>query len=326
MNKPHIDPATKPPEMAESLPAPRGARSIRLDPSLTAQDSFTAIMGECVEQVVENIAAVRVSDDPEGAHQLRIALRRLRTALGLFKPFLGRAETTALNQEARRLGAEVGRLRDIDVVREDFLLPRAAAAPDIPVFAELVELLEARGRVAREDLRATLGKRHTLSILRRARRLAEPPERAPAANTLLAELRASPVNDFARAALAHQWNRTEKRAHGLSDFTPEERHALRKELKRLRYAIEFFSPLFNAKQASAFLRRLKALQVVFGDLNDAAVAERVLGDLDEPGALRPEAQQAIGRILGAAEERSERRWGDARTHWKALRSQKRFWK
>ena len=83
---------------------------------------------------------------------------------------------------------------------------------------------------------------------------------------------------MAGQALNKRWKKVGKRARDLRTLNAEQRHELRKELKKLRYAAEFFSSLYPAKRVDRFLKRLKKLQTVFGDLNDAVTVKAMLGD------------------------------------------------
>ena len=106
----------------------------------------------------------------------------------------------------------------------------------------------------------------------------------------------------------------------------EQRHALRKELKKLRYAVEFFAPLFPSKRVDPFLKRLKRLQTVFGNLNDAATARAMLATMEAPGVDEPSAQRATGWVLGASQARAELDWSKARALWRDLEETRAFWK
>lgn len=119
---------------------------------------------------------------------------------------------------------------------------------------------------------------------------------------------AAPVVELAGKALSKRWKKVSKHARGLETLDVEQRHELRKELKKLRYAVEFFSPLYPAKRAEPFLKQLKKLQAVFGDLNDAAVARAMLTGAEAPGAGDPAAQRAIGWVIGASQARAEFGW------------------
>src|SRR5262249_49849242 len=93
-------------------------------------------------QIADNVRVVRMIDDAEGPHQLRVGLRRLRSAFSTFAPALRSGETVRLNAEARWLGQEVGRLRDLDVLALDIVTREANAHPDEPGFAVIAEALK----------------------------------------------------------------------------------------------------------------------------------------------------------------------------------------
>ena len=137
---------------------------------------------------------------------------------------------------------------------------------------------------------------------------------------------AAPVTELARKALGKRWKKVGKRARGLRSLTVEQRHELRKELKKLRYAVEFFGPLYAAKLADPFLKRLKKLQTVFGDLNDAATVRAMLSGADAPGADDPGMQRAIGWVIGASQARADIGWIGAKALWRTLEKTRPFWK
>ena len=75
-------------------------------------------------------------------------------------------------------------------------------------------------------------------------------------------------------------------------------HELRKELKKLRYTVDMFAPLYGGARMRDYLRALKELQDSFGSLNDAVMAGEALTGPDAPAAADPAAQRAVGWILG----------------------------
>ena len=99
-----------------------------------------------------------------------------------------------------------------------------------------------------------------------------------------------------RASMRATWKRS----------MPEQRHELRKELKKLRYAVEFLSPLYPDKRVAPFLKRLKNLQNVFGELNDAATRQ---GDvLAARSTRRRRAGPARDRLADRGEPGARRAW------------------
>lgn len=305
---------------------PRKAERVALSPGQSTGAAAQAVMRECLDQVAANVIAVGQGDDPEGPHQLRVGLRRLRAAFAVFRPAIGRAPLDPLNEQARWLGQEVGRLRDLDVVREDVILPEMQSQPNDKGFAALLGALESVAAAERARLRDTLRGPRVHALLLDLAAFVETegwivPDDAVQAATL-----AQPAEDHAQSALRKTWKRMAKRARGIEDLTIEERHELRKALKRLRYAVEFFAPLYPQRSVKPFFKRLKSLQDLFGDVNDVAVTESLFAGPDAPAAGDPAAERAVGLVIGARRERAEQHWTSARESWQALKNTRKFWK
>ena len=105
------------------------ARPIQVAPPLTAADAFGVVAFECLRQVAANEAAVRRSD-PEGVHQMRVGLRRLRAALSLFKDMLEGRETAAIKKDLKWLTDQLGPARDYDVLVSEAIAPVLKQHPD----------------------------------------------------------------------------------------------------------------------------------------------------------------------------------------------------
>ena len=105
-------------QVVQSL-APRNAEVIALETDQRAEQATCDILRECLEQIAANKAVVQDLADPEGPHQLRVGLRRLRSAIAALSTVVDSPEMMRLGQEARWLGREVGKLRDIEVVTNE---------------------------------------------------------------------------------------------------------------------------------------------------------------------------------------------------------------
>ena len=306
--------------------APRNAHDVALDPAQTTEQAARDILRECLDQIATNVLVVRQLDDVEGPHQLRIGLRRLRSAFSVYGPVLQSPEMKRLDAEARWLGQEVGSLRDLDVVGNDMVRREAETHPDEPGLSALADVLLQQAGERREQLLKLLAGPRVQAFLIDLARFVETrgwlvPEEFGQTGRL-----AGPVIEFAGQALNKRWKKVGKHAHGLETLTAEQRHKLRKELKKLRYAVEFFSSLFPAKRVDPFLKRLKKLQTVFGNLNDAVTVRTMLTGADLPGAGDPPAQQAIGWMIGASQARAEFGWTGAKALWRDLEQTRLFWR
>jgi len=305
--------------------APRLAMDIPLRRRAPAGEAARDVLRECIDQIAVNVRVVETLDDPEGPHQLRIGLRRLRSALGVFAPVLCSPEADRLNAEARWLGQEVSHLRDLDVVRDDIVLKQAALHPDERDLQTLADALHTEACQVRGVLRSLLVGHRAQAFLIDLVRFVEAGGWLDAADAAQGKRLALPVVELARMALAKHWKKVCKRARHLARLQPAQRHELRKELKKLRYAAEFLSPLFPAKRTRPFLKRLKAMQDVFGDLNDAVVLKTLFADPQCGLAADPRLQRPIGWVIGASEARAEINWTGAKALWKELEASRLFW-
>ncbi|MEO1531988.1 MAG: CHAD domain-containing protein [Pseudomonadota bacterium] len=308
---------------------PRTAEAPAISPDSTVEAAGREILAECFAQIAANVEAVQAGDDPEGPHQLRVGLRRLRSALKLMRPAFDGQRFRAIEAEAKWLGGEAGRLRDLDVALADLVEPAAAKAPDEPGFVPLAAGLTARAAEERVRLRATLaGPRVTAFLFDLAEFVALRGWLDPADHDQTARL-ARPFAALAAEAMKAADAKAAKRAKagkaGIEALDIEARHELRKTLKALRYMLEFTAPSWPEKAVKRLLKPLKGLQTLFGSLNDAAMAEALFLSVESPAAGDPVAARAAGRLIGAANADAARDWEAARARWAAFAEVRRPW-
>jgi triphosphatase len=293
-----------------------------LEPTHSCADALQVILSGVAEQVLHNWQVVAQVDDPEGPHQLRIGLRRLRSALRVFRPVADSDSLRELDAKARELGRVVGALRDADVLIDQVVRSAMASNDGEPGFAKLREVLVSDRNAKRDQVRAALGSPGWSSFQLRLALLSKVADWSDAPNHDLALER--PVQQFARKALKRRWRKVARRAERLDKLTIEERHQMRKSLKTLRYAVEFFQPIYPSKAGRCFLRELKGLQEIFGYLNDVAMAKKLM-DLSSNRAADGDLQRAVGYVLGWHTARANDAWAVARARWQRLETAPRFW-
>jgi triphosphatase len=103
-----------------------------------------------------NRLVVLGSDDPEGPHQLRIGLRRLRTALRAFRPLIDLPATRDLNKHARSLAGIIGELRDADVLINTIVEPVTGLLIDHAGLPPMNEALRTHRQSKRDAARSAL--------------------------------------------------------------------------------------------------------------------------------------------------------------------------
>jgi len=301
----------------EPPPAPRKAGKIAPRAGDSVELAAKALLRDCLGQIAANVTAVRVLDSSEAPHQLRIGLRRLRTALRLYAPAIGSAEADRLGDEARWLGRAVSPLRDLEVASAE-AAERARTAPARAGLGMLAQRLRKRADAERVIVRRLLGEERAQMLLIDLAAFVEAGDWREGNAAALDQT----IEDFATAALDRLWHKTRKQGDRIDELDAEGRHAMRKTLKKLRYATDHLAPLLAGKAATRFAKRLRKLQDRFGAMNDAVMFAALLAD---PRIDRPGEQRAIGWMLGATREAADLGWPKVRRGWRRLDAAGRYW-
>ena len=297
-----------------------------LSPDCTAEEAFRATLLHCLRHIARNVPAVAQARLPEGVHQIRVGLRRLRAALSASGGEFRVRALESLRERAKTLADVFGDTRELDVFATELLAPveEAANKPGLPQVRLILEELrrESWDRTAElvhsDDFTGFLLDLATAIETRVWRESASHEQ-------LFAFFR--PAHDLAAVTLDKRLKQAGKRAKHLSSLNVQQRHRLRIALKKLRYSAEFFAPIFPAKAVSEFLERLSKLQDLFGALNDAAMAETILRRINEHAGERGgmELLEASAFVDGWHQSRIEPTWEKAKKRWKRFIKTDLFW-
>lgn len=294
---------------ADRVPAAAKARPVPLDGDHSVAEAFRAIARNCLHQVLANQQALLESSDGEAVHQMRVALRRLRSALKIFRPLVAGPQLTPLREEMRWLLAQLGPARDGEVFLSEIIAPVVADNPDQAALTALQDYWRQEADNALATARAAVGgSRFALLLLD----LGAWVETAPWNDSETGRLKLAP---FARHVLKRLARKLRK-AGGkhLSRLSPHDLHQVRIHGKQLRYAAEFFAPL-SGKAARDRLARLGKLQDVLGEINDIAVAVPRLAACHHLG----DTAWAAGMVAGWHEGRRPDLMAKAEALWAELR-------
>lgn len=255
--------------------APVKSAAVQLDSGMSVEDGFAAIMQACLAQFQANLPGVFTSDNIEYVHQARVALRRLRAALRLYR------KACALPDELmgglRALAAALGPARDWDVLCAETLPAIAPHYPDPDAWQRGVQVLEARRVDVRSAMQTAIRLAHPGAWLLAVQRwLLQRGWRAvPQAQRLI---QLSPLEQWARRALQTGHRRVARGARDFDKLEAAQRHALRIAIKRQRYAAEFFQTLFGGQRQARYLALLRDAQDSLGRANDAHIAWGLLAE------------------------------------------------
>jgi inorganic triphosphatase YgiF len=310
-----------------SLPRPQKAGPVELTEDGTLDAAIAAALGSCLEQILGNQAPAYRGEDVEGVHQMRVGVRRLRSALRLFRPVLPRSELRPLERELRWLARELGAVRDLDVFVVERVDPLLVARPGDKALALLRETAEEQRLGHHERLRRAIDSpRYTRLVLELGRWLARRRWREQPLDEASARLFA-PAREVAAELLARRDRKTRRLGESVDGLPLSALHRLRIQVKRLRYAGELLGSLYPERRRKRYLARLAELQDRLGQLADLVTVQRLLADLIERVApeRRPDCARAAGFVEGWAAgdaARAGRRLGRA---WHAFARARPFW-
>ena len=317
---------------AGTRPAAVRAKKVTLEPEMTTGEALGVILDNCLGQWLRNIPAAADGRDIEGVHQLRIAIRRSRSALSILAAALDPAARRAWNQRLKSVITATGPARQGDVFLTQLLPAITATAPAAasPALAALAARLEAERRTAYDAVRHFLaGREHADLLLDFARWVALEGWQDEAVATVQAVLD-RPVVELGRVLLDKRHKRVKKLGKGFAELSDTERHEVRLALKKLRYGIEFLGDLFPKKAAKRYAKAAAALQDELGLLNDQAEALVLLEGVASRAPVKPAAERlrlerGIGFVLGWQAEALSLRRDAATAAWETFIAQRPFW-
>jgi CHAD domain-containing protein len=241
---------------------------------------------------------VRLGDDPEELHQLRVTTRRLRALLRAARPMLVREWSEPLRAELKWLGGVLGPARDLDVLIQH-LWDEADALPaeERRAIGRAVAVLERERDEAGEALREAMDSERYLELLAAVERAARAPH-VVSRDVSLSDIASGEFRKLRRAT---------KKLPG--DPSDDELHAVRIKGKRARYAAELAEGAVG-KKATRFIDKAKDLQDAIGEHQDSVVAEERLRQL-----RRSARGASTAFVLGQLVERQQGRRERARREW-----------
>lgn len=249
----------------------------------TAAPEATASVSEALQalgradlaHLCASLEALRERPGPDAVHQARVATRRLRALLKIFKPLAADEAARRLDEALHWLAGEFDAARDLDVFVGQ-VWDEAAAGASFAGRDDFGRALAAARANAYLRMEAAVESPRSRDILLEAAAWLE--AGAWATDPALAEIRDAPAAAFAAEVLDHRRRQVKRRAKRFADLDAHGRHRLRLKAKTLRYAAEDLASLFPAhpKRVERFVAASKAVQDVLGALNDRAVRQALI--------------------------------------------------
>ena len=283
-------------------------KEIEIAPDQPAKAAFQSIASACLAQIVAS-KPIALAGDPEGVHQMRVGLRRLRTAISLFADIVADARMPAVRRELKWLSNELGPAREFEVFLTRVVAPLGQQHTRLSGMRTLSRDLADQREAAVARALAAVSSRRFGELTKNVAAWIETGRWREPRSKLARERGEQAIEVVARAQLKRRWKQIRKHGRRLAHLDPRARHELRIRAKKLRYATEFYKAVFagkkQAKRRLAFLSALKQLQECLGELNDIAVHEKLTTGIVEASATpaaRPSRRALAAGLLTGHEE------------------------
>ena len=320
----------------DAMAEARRAGDVTLSKSMTPSAALQAVLRSCLLQISVNASQIASGRHaPEHTHQLRVGLRRLRSALQFFDgaqlaDAVDASVRASLGSDAAALFRQLGQARDREAVAEPLAIELSRALVAVGLSGAPPELSAFGAEVdPTEVVRQEAAQRLMLNLLSRAQ--GEPHEPPVASNRTAALPPGGPSVEAStaepapplRSRLARRLNRWHRQVlvdvQAFDTLDDEGRHRLRKRIKRLRYATEFSASLFEEQAVRRYLKALRAVQERLGTLNDVAVGIALYS-----AALPTDARALFA--LGWLASQRERAVAECQPDLQRFAGSKRFWR
>jgi len=284
------------------LPSPTGPTAKRLRRNDATGVLLTEYLSEQVARLKQEDLRLRTGD-AEGVHQMRIAARRLRSALATYRHVLAPGSAEGLRADLKWLGGVLAPARDAQVLGERLgELVRCQPAELVlgAVAQRIDDELGARFRAGRSEAELALAGTRYFRLLDRLDAFTSSPPFSAAAE--------QPVRREVPRLLQADLKRVRKRHRAVEDAADQPardlaHHEVRKAAKRLRYAAETARPVFG-KRAKRLGTRAKRIQQVLGEHQDTVVARATLREIGVRAHLDGENGFTFGRLHALEETRA----------------------
>jgi CHAD domain-containing protein len=271
-----------------------------LAPNDRADDSVRAIVRRLFSAMLANADGVVADADIEFLHDLRVAIRRTRTALSQIKGVLPASVVDPISHEFKWLGDITGPCRDLDVVL--LALNSEQRRSGIPggAVASLEDFLREKRQREHSLVCAALQSERFQHLVENWNRFLE----TGTEEETRPPLASSPIIEVASPRILKAYRRMRKRGAAIDIDSPAVLlHRLRIDGKKLRYLLEFFSDLYSPATVSRFISELKQLQDILGGFNDTEVQLALINTFVDHGTASSATLDGMNRLTETITER-----------------------
>jgi len=301
------------------------ANAVHLDATMSAKDSLIAVMRSCLTHIIGSADYAFKSSDPEGIHQLRVAIRRTRAAFSIIRRHVAKDLDVRVARDLRSLQQKLGGAREWDVLVEETLKFAPNRLVSAPFSAHLGQIVKTKRAEGHKIAHGALQDYHCTDLLLRLAYWidAELGEGRSHKRKQVTDALATPAAKFAAQVIQDCHRKTRKLGKKIRTLDPTQLHRLRILIKKLRYATDFFGALWPHRRTKYFLSALKDLQQALGTFHDTTVAMNLIASLAADGGA--DVKVGVERINDwlASEQRRKRK--ELIALWSKFAKRQLFW-
>ena len=311
------------------------ARDPELTPGMTAGRAFTLVGRACLRHLVANVPAM-MEQDGDALHQMRVALRRLRAAISLFSPVVGDDRADAIKSELKWLARELGPARNLDTLLAEVVRPLQKRHPNEPGLASIGNMFARKRLKSYRQAREAVQSARFRKLVLDAVEWVEIGPWSTSVDALILARRELPVAIYAAGQLSQRRKKIRRRGARIESLNPGQLHRLRIQVKKTRYATEFFSGLFHGKKSAKRCKAIKSslmkMQNSLGKINDIVTHKTLFADFIANPTKGLTARQnhhrafAAGLIIGDQQAQIRQSLDRARRAYLRFDGAKEFWK
>lgn len=309
------------------------------DPQLSAGMSsgraFTLVGRACLRHLAANVPAM-IERNGNALHQMRVALRRLRAAISLFSAVVADDRAEAIKSELKWLAQELGPARDLDTLLVEVIKPLREQHTNEPGLVSISNTFTRKRLKSYRRAQETVQSARFRALLLDTAEWIEAGHWSTSEDALMRARREMPIDIYAAGQLSRRYKRIRRRGARIHDLDPLQLHRLRIQVKKARYATEFFSGVYHGKKSAKQCKKIKSsliqLQNCLGRINDIVTHRALFADIISSHARGLTEEQgrhrafAAGLIIGDQQAQMQKLLDRARKAHARLERAKAFWK
>jgi inorganic triphosphatase YgiF len=335
----HLEFKTKPERGYELVEKASVTAETASDPELAAGmgtgRAFTLVGRACLRHLVANVPATLVRDGT-ALHQMRVALRRLRAAMSLFSPIASDDRIEAIKVELKWLAQELGPARDLDTLILEVIRPLQQQHKNEPGLASISKMFARKRLKCYSRAQAAVQSARFRTLVLDTAEWLEAGSWSTTEEAIKRAYREMPVEIYAAEQLSYRRKRIRRRGRKIAELGPEQLHRLRIQVKKARYATDFFSSLYQGKKSAKQCKKVRSslmrLQNSLGKLNDIVTHKALFSDIinDRGKGLTEEQSRhrafAAGLVIGDQQAQTQKFLDRARKAYSRFDAARAFWK